>query len=192
MMVKVKDQSLDYFNLIDKRGVVLGVDFRSIPETIFSNVLDLVIFYSKLRLEILFYIYYDSNNNYVVTVPRQKVSEYRIKVLSRDDKDYKEIDLLSKKVVNTNNLLRLGSIHSHHELRAEFSIDDDISDFNAPPGLHILLGEFPNIKVVTSAAIFNKRYYLNPSSIIDYSAAHYLYQANQQIDKAITEQLIKY
>lgn len=192
MMVKVKDQSLDYFNLVDKKGIVLGVDFRSIPEAIFSNVLDLVIFYSKLRLEILFYIYYDSNNNYVVTVPRQKVSEYRIKVLSRDDKGYKEIDLLSKKVVNINNLLRLGSIHSHHELRAEFSIDDDISDFNAPPGLHILLGEFPNIKVVTSAVILNKRYYLNPSSIIDYSAAHYLYPANQKIDKAITEQLIKY
>jgi len=196
MMAKGVNTSLDYFTLQDisstRKNIILGKDFKLIPENIFSNVLDVVIYYAKQRLEVLFYIYYDHNNNYVITVPRQKVNEYKIKVFDRTDIiNYQEVDLISNKIVNTNKLIKLGSIHSHHVLKAEFSLDDDISDFNAPPGLHILLGEFPNIKVITSIAYMNKRYYLNPTSIIDYSAIHYL-DSNKKIDDAISKQIIKY
>lgn len=169
----LKDVSnLDYFDLTSNK-IILGEDFKKIPSSIFSKVLNYIIHFSLHRLEILFYIYYDCNKNYIITIPKQRVSEYKIIVCQRDLAEYCEMDIQTKRIIETNRLCRLGSIHSHHVMSTRFSLDDDLSDFSAPPGLHILLGDFPSIQILSSVAVMSNRYYLKTKDVINYTDKHY-------------------
>lgn len=169
--------NVDYINVVD-RGVILGADFKKIPQDIFSKILDLVIYLSKKELEVLFYLNYDYDYNYVITIPKQVIGKYRIEVDRGNN--YKEIDLEGNVIEEP--LIRLGSFHSHHYLDSIFSLEDDISDFNSPPGLHILIGNYPNFSITSCFTINRARYYINPISIIDYSHNH-CYEENLVKDK---------
>lgn len=185
-MLKVED-SIDYIYLVNDQ-LVFGKDFKLIPPKTFSSVLDLIIYLAKKELEVLFYLNYDLNNNYVFTIPSQKIGKYRIEVIR--DKNYRELSLSGQVIQQP--LIRLGSLHSHHKLEAVFSIEDDLSDFNSPPGLHILVGEFPNLIIKSSFVLNQMRYYVNPISVLDY---HYLhcYQENKvkELYKVISSNLIR-
>ena len=163
-MLKVKESSIDYFKLEENR-ITLGKDFKLIPKDIFFEVLNLFCYYAEQKLEVLVYINYQQNTkNYVITVPTQRVSIYDIKV-DRTSKDYKEVNLLTGELEK--NLVRLGSIHSHHILSTKFSSDDDLNDFSNPPGLHILVGDYPFLELVCSVVINSTRYYIEPKDILE-------------------------
>lgn len=185
-MLKVSN-SLDYINLING-GVVFGNDFKKIPKDYFAAVLDLMIYFSKKELECLVYLNYNSNNDYVITIPTQRVSKYRIKV-NRESPNFKEIDLLTGNVIRPG-LVRLGSIHSHHTFKANFSIEDDISDFTSPPGLHILIGEFPQLAIKACFALARTRYSINPCNVIDYTDSHsYSLSSSDNLHNVIKQQI---
>lgn len=166
MMLKVSS-GLDYLRVVDG-GVVLGQDFKKIPREIFSHLLDLVIYLSKKELEVLFYLNYDYSNNYVITIPPQIIGKYKVEIYR--ESNCKDIDLEGNEI--TQPLIRLGSFHSHHYLDSIFSLEDDISDFSSPPGLHILIGNYPNLYLASSFTINRTRYTINPISVIDYSHNH--------------------
>lgn len=180
--------SLDYINIVSN-GVVFGSDFKKIPRDYFAAILDVMIYLSKKEVECLFYLNYNNAKEYVITVPTQKVSKYRIKT-DLDSLNHREVELLTGEPIKFG-LTRLGSIHSHHIFKSDFSIEDDLSDFKNPPGLHLLVGEFPTLAIKASFAMSKTRYSINPCNVIEYSDTH-IYEAfkAEKMYNAIKQQII--
>lgn len=167
-MLKV-DRSIKYIEVPKLGTPNLGADFKPIPPHLFSQVINLFIYYSLLKVEVLVYIYaklISTGYDYVIGVPTQQVSEYRIDVKASG----KVLDITTG--LELPNLIKLGSIHSHHSMDCVFSTTDDISDFSNPPGLHLLFGNFPNIQLIGSLVANNLRHYISIKDVVKYTESH--------------------
>lgn len=140
--------------IVVNNDIEIGNNYVPVPKEYWVAVVNLFIYYSKLKVECLTYLNKDIHTGeYLVTVPRQSVTMYRIQVKDQ----LNQVDLLTGKPVRKA-VVKYGSIHSHHSMSPEFSTYDDQSDFNNPPGIHIVVGNYPELLINCSIVVNSKRY----------------------------------
>lgn len=148
--------------LMDKSKLVLS-NFKLIPTSLFKQVIKLFELYAEQNLECLVYVHWDlDKQEYLLTVPKQIVSKECIVI----DNQLNLIDLVTGNVVKTNNLVKLGSIHSHHSMPPEFSYTDDLSDLTGGTAIHIVLGLYPKWEINSSIVKSGTRYLINSSYLL--------------------------
>lgn len=174
----VTNVKLNAFEIINDR---VHIHFLKVNSKLFSHALDFMIYYAKQGKEVLIYLNRNSKEEWIFTVPKQIVTSADIQIDSRVD----QINLLTG--LPELGLFKLGSLHSHHTLAPKFSLKDDNSDLYGPPTYHIVVGNFPNLEIVSSAVYLSKRYYFPIQDLVDYKEKH-IYKP-EQLNRTIFRQV---